>query len=69
MTKLAKKLADKAPIAIAAAKRAILRGYDAELGVGCELEATGFATLFGSDDQREGTRAFLEKRKASFTGR
>ena len=34
-----------------------------------ELEAQAFAALFGTDDQREGMRAFLEKRPAKFEGR
>lgn len=63
------KIASKAPLAIAASKRAMLLGFDADLATANQLEATAFATLFGSDDQREGTRAFLDKRAATFQGR
>ncbi len=66
---VAKKIASKGPLAVAAVKRAILRGEDVPLPVANELEATAFASLFGSHDQREGMRAFLEKRSAKFEGR
>ena len=36
---------------------------------GCALELEAFALLFASDDAREGTRAFVEKRPAVFRGR
>ena len=63
------KIASRGPLAVAAAKRVILRGEDAGLPAACELEAQAFATLFGSSDQQAGMRAFLEKRNAIFTGR
>jgi enoyl-CoA hydratase len=66
---LAKKIAQKAPLAIAASKRALLRGVETDLVAGCELEAQAFSALFGSEDQKEGTKAFLEKRTPSFQGR
>jgi enoyl-CoA hydratase len=62
-------IAGKAPLAIAAIKRTILRGQDVPLPTANELEATAFAALFGTHDQREGMRAFLEKRPAKFEGR
>jgi enoyl-CoA hydratase len=65
----AAKIAAKAPLAVRACKRVMLRGSDADLTAANELEATAFASLFGTADQREGTRAFLEKTKPSFTGR
>ena len=65
----AAKIASRGPLAVAAAKRAILRGEDADLRTACELEAEAFARLFGSEDQRAGMRAFLEKAKATFSGR
>ena len=65
---VAEKIAAKAPLAIASAKRAILRGADVPLAIATELEATAFAALFGTRDQRDGMRAFLEKRPAKFEG-
>jgi enoyl-CoA hydratase len=59
---------DQGPLAVAAAKRVILRGADVPLPTANELEATAFAALFGTADQREGMRAFLEKRGAKFEG-
>lgn len=69
VTAVARKIASRAPLAVAASKRALLLGAGADLLTACELEARAFAALFGSEDQREGTRAFLEKRAAKFTGR
>jgi enoyl-CoA hydratase len=66
---VARKIASKGPLAIAAAKRVIARGADVPLPIANELEATAFAALFGSEDQREGMKAFVEKRAARFTGR
>ena len=66
---VASKIASKGPLAIAQAKRVLARGLDVPLPVANELEAQAFASLFGSGDQREGMKAFLEKRKATFEGR
>lgn len=65
----AAKIASKGPLAVASAKRVILRGETLDIQSACELEAQAFAGLFGSEDQRAGMRAFLEKGKAAFTGR
>jgi enoyl-CoA hydratase len=65
---LAAKIARKAPLAVAAIKRTILRGADASLPTANELESSAFAALFGTKDQREGMRAFVEKRPAKFEG-
>jgi enoyl-CoA hydratase len=66
---VAAKIASKGPLAIAAVKRVVLRGADVPLPTANELEATAFSALFGTADQREGMRAFLEKRPARFEGR
>jgi len=66
---VAHKIAKKAPLAIGSSKRAFSRGVDADLAVGSELESALFSALFASEDMREGTRAFVEKRDASFQGR
>jgi enoyl-CoA hydratase len=65
----AQKIAQKGPLAVAAAKRVMLRGDGADLVSACELEATAFAALFGSEDQKHGMRAFLGKQKPSFVGK
>ena len=65
---VAKKIESKGPLAIAQAKRLVYRGEDVPLAVANELEAQAFSALFGSLDQREGMKAFVEKRKATFTG-
>jgi enoyl-CoA hydratase len=65
----AQKIAQKGPLAVAAAKRVMLRGEGADLVSACELEATAFAALFGSEDQKHGMRAFLDKQKPTFGGR
>lgn len=67
--KVARKIATKAPLALAQAKRAINMGADADLKTGCALEKQSFALLFGTEDQKEGMRAFLEKRRPEFRGR
>ncbi len=66
---VAKKIASRGPLAIAQAKRAVEFGADADLRAASELERQAFALLFGSEDQREGMKAFLEKRPAVFKGR
>ena len=65
----ARAIAAKGALAVAASKRVMQRGFDADERTGNELEASAFASLFGSHDQREGMTAFLEKRDASFQGR
>ncbi|MEM1031503.1 MAG: enoyl-CoA hydratase-related protein [Myxococcota bacterium] len=57
------------PLAVAAAKRVMHQGMDADLTVASELEGQAFAGLFGSDDQRAGMRAFVAKTKADFVGK
>lgn len=66
---VALKIASRSPLAVAAAKRVMLRGEGLDLPSACELEAQAFARLFGSEDQRLGMKAFLEKSKATFQGR
>ncbi len=68
-TKLATTIAQKAPLAIAATKRAIRDGAALGIHEGLALEASYFATIVATADAREGTRAFLDKRKPAFEGR
>jgi enoyl-CoA hydratase len=62
-------IAAKAPLAVAAAKRAIIDGASGPLGDGLALEALLFGQVVMTDDFREGSQAFLDKRKAEFSGR
>jgi enoyl-CoA hydratase len=57
-----------APLAIAHCIEVVNAGYDLPLADALTLEATAFGLLAATDDKREGTRAFLEKRAAKFTG-
>ncbi len=66
---VAKKIASRGPLAIAAAKRVIDEGADVALEAGNTAERLAFAGLFHSADQKEGMKAFLEKRAANFTGK
>jgi enoyl-CoA hydratase len=63
---VAKKIAQKGPLAVAQCKRVMLRGADVPLATANELEGQAFASLFGTHDQREGMAAFMEKRAAKF---
>lgn len=65
--KLAATIAAKAPLAIAACKRAINNGAHLSIDDALELEAIEFGTLVDTSDFREGTGAFLEKRKPNWT--
>jgi enoyl-CoA hydratase len=66
--RLASEIAQLAPLAIRACLQAVTRGVELSLAEGLALEAELFAGLFATDDMREGTRAFLEKRPAVFKG-
>jgi len=66
---LARKLAQRPPVALALAKRSIDEGLHVDLDRGLELEAANFGLACSTEDKTEGTRAFLEKRPAAFTGR
>lgn len=66
---LAQHLAESAPLAIAAILDAVIRGNDGSLELGLDYEAQAFGVVAASEDMREGTRAFLEKRKPRFKGR
>lgn len=57
----------KDPVAIKLAKIAIHKGYDADLETAMLIEKLAQAVAFGTDDKKEGTQAFLEKRAAEFS--
>lgn len=62
-------IASMPPLAIMQIKEAVLGGEDSSLQAGLALERKAFQLLFASADQKEGMRAFLEKRKPEFEGR
>ena len=66
---LAQTLASKAPVAVRYILEAVAGGLEMSLSDGQTYEATLFGLVSTTDDMREGTRAFLEKRKATFQGR
>lgn len=67
--KLAEEIALRAPLAVRAAKRAINHSYESFLKDGLDEEKQIFYNLFGTDDQKEGMKAFVEKRKPNWTGK
>ncbi|HEX3462847.1 MAG TPA: enoyl-CoA hydratase-related protein [Candidatus Elarobacter sp.] len=67
--RIAEVIAGKAPLAIAATKRAIVDGASLDLDDALALEALLFGQAVTTEDFAEGSRAFLDKRKAQFTGR
>jgi enoyl-CoA hydratase len=66
---LAASLANNAPIAMRYIINAINKGLEMPFAEACVFEATLFGLVASTEDMREGTRAFLEKRKAEFKGR
>lgn len=67
--KLARQLANSAPHALAGVLSAVLHGGECALEQGLDYESQAFAICAATDDKREGTQAFLDKRKAQFNGR
>jgi enoyl-CoA hydratase len=66
---LAGEIAGKSPLAIRTAKEAVLKCFETTLAEGLNFERRSFYMLFASEDQKEGMKAFVEKRQASFVGR
>ncbi len=67
--RIATVIASKAPLAVAACKRVINNGAHLSIDDALELEALEFGALVDTEDIREGTSAFLEKRKPVWKGR
>jgi enoyl-CoA hydratase len=67
--KLAAKLAAKGTIAMRMAKKCINYGVSVDLPSGLLFEQKAWALLFSTEDQKEGMKAFMEKRKPQFTGK
>jgi len=66
--RLAHELATKPPLALKLAKESVLKADETSLSEGLEYERKLFYMLFATSDQKEGMKAFLEKRKPDFTG-
>lgn len=66
---LADAIARMPPLAVRAAKRAVRAAAELPLAAGLRAERTAFFELFDTEDQREGMRAFIDKRAPAFVGR
>ncbi len=66
---MAQQLADLSPLALQMAKESVLTSMEAPLATGLAFETKAIQMLFSSQDQKEGMAAFIEKRKAKFTGK
>ena len=67
--RMARQLAEKPPVAVRLAKESVQKAFETSLAEGLAAERRSFYFLFSTDDQKEGMRAFLEKRKGVFKGR
>jgi enoyl-CoA hydratase/carnithine racemase len=66
--KIAGDIAKMPPVAIEQTKEVLLQGQDASLEAAMALERKAMQLLFAGEDQKEGMRAFLEKRKPNYSG-
>lgn len=66
---IARKIAKMPPLSVKLIKEVTLAGLDASLETGMILERKAFEILFSSEDQKEGAKAFIEKRKPEFQGK
>lgn len=67
--KFAHSLANQAPVSIRLIKESVLKAIDYSLHEGMQYERKNFYLLFSTEDQKEGMKAFIEKRKPNFKGR
>jgi enoyl-CoA hydratase len=65
----AREIAAKPPVAVRLAKESVLKSFDTTIEAGLEYERKNFYLLFSSEDQKEGMKAFAEKRKPEWRGR
>jgi enoyl-CoA hydratase len=61
-------IVSKGKVSLREAKQAVNKGMNVDLATGCGIEIDAFALCYASPDAKEGTSAFLEKRKAEFKG-
>lgn len=66
---LAKEIAQMPPVAVQLAKEAINRSFETQLDEGLMFERKNFYLTFASEDQKEGMKAFIEKRKPVYKGK
>jgi enoyl-CoA hydratase len=66
--RIAKVIASKGPLAVAATKRLIHKGLQTDLHTALDMEASEFGRISATADAKEGTKAFLEKRPPDFKG-
>ena len=62
-------MAAKGAVALRVAKESVLKAFETPLSEGIDYERKMFYLLFATEDQKEGMRAFAEKRKPDFKGR
>ena len=67
--KFAEEIASRAPLAVRAAKKMINASYESFLAHGLAEEKQAFYNLFNTEDQKEGMKAFVEKRKPEWKGK
>lgn len=65
----ATRIVQKGPLAVQMAKLVVNKGYDADMDTALVIENLAQAVLYGTNDKKEGTQAFLEKRTAAFSGK
>lgn len=65
----ARSIAENAPLAVRQAKRSIHYGLQMDLATGYRFEIEAYNQLIGTEDRKEGVRAFNEKRKPRFQGK
>ena len=65
---IAKVISNRAPVAVKLAKEAVNMAFETSLRDGCEYERRNFYLTFSSKDQKEGMRAFMEKREPKYEG-
>lgn len=66
---LAREIASRSPIAVRIAKEAVNKAFETALAEGLDFERKMFYFLFSTEDQKEGMKAFIEKRQAEWKGK
>ncbi len=67
--KIASEIAERSPMAVRFAKEAVNKAFSTPLAEGLDFERKMFTLLFATEDQKEGMKAFSEKRKAKYAGK